>query len=367
MLKLSGACDDNSPIEIIVSVYDIIIINELIDCHNNSFNYEKRISFLYPHGDWEITIQSKKSKVKSKIKVLPSRESSYYVITFLSPILGSYSRESSLKVTVKVTNAGRNVDDANVILWFFEPIELLNKGDGIYSRDINLRFNERLGNKKLIVTAESKKNNFYFGGEDSIDINIEKAKINIELLEPKEKFFELTDKIYFLVSVSYESGNFLDNNSFVIITFSDSNFFMKRTSNNLFEFSMSISKSGNFPFSILVYDSAGNNSYLSSNLHLSCSILCLIKIYGAYIISIILIIFILFYLFYERISIHIEEKLLEEEKKRINKLVEELQKEYFVRAVMPYSTYNKTLAEYKSKLAVIEEKERILKKRRDNL
>ena len=124
---------------------------------------------------------------------------------------------------------------------------------------------------------------------------------------------------------------------------------------------------GNKAFVINATDKAGNKGSLTVNLTFSCSAFCIIQLYGTYALVALVIALALFSLFYAKIRVYLDEKLVVSEKKKTQRLIEELQREYFGKAVMSATSYRRALAEYKAKFAELEQKEKQLLKKKESL
>ena len=81
-MEVSGQCQGE--VEITALNEGKAVFAETVECANNLFELNRFIGFLEPRGNWEITIADAEESVKKRVLIRPSRESGFFLISFLS-------------------------------------------------------------------------------------------------------------------------------------------------------------------------------------------------------------------------------------------------------------------------------------------
>ena len=374
-MKISGECVVNDFLDISGESSQGMVFSQNIVCSlSGNFELKREIDFLDPSGEWFLKVASSKTETKTRILINQGLESSYYLITFLSPAPGKYKRTSDLGVTVKVTDSGRVISDANVVTWLFDGLrtELENKGNGVYSLDGEIPFDAVLGMRNLTIIAKSVQGNNNYGGENSIVLEIEKSIIEIDVLEPSARTFDITNTVSFEIVPYYFNNKTLESQSFgptIVLQRGDRllDFVLDEDGKYFLTYQPEQADLGNRSFVITASDEADNSGTRTINITFTCSPLCLVQSYGVYVLVVLVIILSFFALFYSRIKLHIDLTNVRSEKKKSVRLIRELQKEYFSKGVMSAVSYKRALAEYKAKIVEFEQKEKQLTKSKENM
>lgn len=369
VIKISGDCKTELETKLTASLEEKIIFEEFINCSaGGSYIFEYATSYLDPAGNWLLVLSNKEERITKRAVVNPTSESAFYLIAFLSPTEGKYKRVEDIIISVRVTDAGIPVRDANLITWgpdgkkyYFE-----NSGEGLYNLEYEIPYNGKLGDWELLVLAQSQRNGTFFGGVNSLTLELVKAPIAIEVVEPEIHSYELIQKIPIKLNISYFNGKpikeEIDELSVVAII-GRKNIQLEKTEEGAYEllYEPEMSEIGSLVIRINALDDAGNDGVKVIDLVVTCSIACLLIKYGLYIIVFIVVLIIILSLFSSRIKYHLELRMLENEKKKTMDLIKSLQEEYFGGRVMPSKSYNRNLAQYKSRIAELDEKIKRLK------
>lgn len=364
-LNVFGECAPGSEVSLSAATGENnFVFSEILGCGmDGKYWFAREISFLDPSGDWVVSAKSGSEEEKSRIVVAQNRESSFYLVTFTSPVVEKIGRTSGINVTVKITDSGESVYDANVATWLLsgERVFLRNEGGGIYIMESVIPYDYALGKKDIVVTAESRQGGKVFGGEASTTIDIEKAVIDVNLLEPKARNFDLTSRVNFEVAATYPDGKAIEKialKPIAILQHADSNipFIENGNGRHVLSYTPLPSDSGNTSFTILVFDDAGNSGSESLNITFSCSPVCLVQTYDLFFLILLLITLPVLVLAGMKARKLFGERSTRDEKEKLEELVKELQEDYFKKAKITPSLYRKTLAEYKARIAELEQK-----------
>jgi hypothetical protein len=370
---IHGDCVVNDLLDVSAEAEEGTVFSVRTQCSlTGGFEIKRDADFLDPSGEWFLKVKSPKSEAKARIIISPKMESSFYLISFISPQPGSHHRTSAIELTVRVTDAGRPVADANVVTWLFEGTRqpLASRGNGVYSLESEIPFDAPLGKKMLTVVAKSRSGENIYGGENSISLQVEETTVDLELLSPAARNFDVTDDVVFEVMPYYASGRPADTFSGLAVSllYGDAVLDFRKTEKGTYLLSYRPSQSdiGNRAFAITAEDSAGNTGRKAVNLTFGCSAVCVIKSYAVYVLVALVVLLSIFAVFYSKIRFYFELKRTRSGSAKAERLIKELQKEYFGRGVMSASSYRKALASYKGRLTELRQKEKQLLREKEN-
>ena len=180
--------------------------NDLVFMHNfvatgsdYSFTYET--SFLDPSGDWLVSLDN---DVKL-ITVNPSRDSSSYLVSFISPVSRGYERTELINLTVNISQAGESVE--NAVVHSFDDsgnrIILTEFGSGVYSSGYKLAVNSVTGVRSLTVLALKDS----LGGQGVINITVNEARISLTIVQPELSEYSIGSLLTIKVKGEYPNGS----------------------------------------------------------------------------------------------------------------------------------------------------------------
>jgi hypothetical protein len=175
------------------------------------------IVFDRPDGDWLISVNAvdnrgnlSQTQENTNISVSTPVSWRYYTVTFLSPAPSTvYSRGSEVTVTVQITGSPEKVKGADVYLATpsGEIMTLTEGSPGIYSTMYVPGWDDPLGEWAVSVLGEKTVQGTYKAGTGSTSIDIAPASLQLELLEPSQRTFEIGKKVDMKVKVSYPDGS----------------------------------------------------------------------------------------------------------------------------------------------------------------
>ncbi|MBU0635844.1 hypothetical protein KKE06_02350 [Candidatus Micrarchaeota archaeon] len=179
---------------------------------NGSFLLEFESRFLDPSGEWVLLWVEADKRVF--ITMEPSAFSSRYVVTFLSPVPGTFERATTIPITVRVEQAGKIKPRALVVFWTptGEKKFLKHAGFGNFTGEFTVPFDQSLGQWELVVTAEDRSSaEEVFGGENRIQLEFSLAPLIIELVEPLPARVSQGETVFLPFSVHYLNEQALQN------------------------------------------------------------------------------------------------------------------------------------------------------------
>jgi hypothetical protein len=190
--------------------------------HITDGTYEENyyITFDKPEGDWTITVTAVDNhgnlgQVQENIGISVTIPASwkYYTVTFLSPAPGTVcSRGSEVTVTVQITGSPEKISRADVYLATpsGEIVTLTEGSPGIYSTTYIPEWDDPVGEWAVSVLGEKTVQDVYKAGTGSTSLDIAPANLELELLEPDQRTFEVGEKVNVEVKVSYPDGSPVD-------------------------------------------------------------------------------------------------------------------------------------------------------------
>ncbi len=282
-IQLNGECKTKSILDLNIVMNEKKLFEEKITCKNNSYDFNKQISFLDPSGKWKISVLENESKevVEKEVNVRNSKESKFHLINFLSPQQITVSRTQDIKISVKITDAGKEVENGEVNFWTpkGERKKLEYRGNGTYLADYEIPFDAVEGKWGLIVTSNSLDENNFSGGEEKIEIEIQKQKINLKLLEPFESKFNIGEEVKFKVKANYANEKKIVSGK-MQVAFNEKTFDANKLNEEEFVFSIFLDGSLNEEvkgITLKVEDKAGNVGELKTDIIVSGKLFWLAK------------------------------------------------------------------------------------------
>jgi hypothetical protein len=355
-LLIEGECDLNGQVNIIASNNERMIFNKFVDCSFNSFNYSHFIDFTDPSGAWTIKAIEKTNEKKISVRILHSKESKLLNIEFLSPSSGKHFRGENVSLSVKVLNAGKGFDDAVVFFWDLhgEKHQMENKGKGVFTAGFKIPLNAPLESKKIVVVVKSFDG--LLGGEEELEIEIEKAIIVLEILKPTLKNFDVGSFIGFKVRAVYNNGEALDGGR-VLIKVNEREIELKNESKELFEggFTPKEEDLGSLTVKIIAKDAFNNSSEKEVLIVVREKIpkeLINLVLYITFIVVLLIVGWIFFSKYKKNAELN---KKKFEEKRVIQKLISELKKDYYDKGIIDKKTFKEKMLEYNERLRKLEE------------
>ncbi len=186
---------------------------------NGTFEYRYKTSFFDVEGNWTIEVIANdkygNSGIEKKSVLLKLvSEGGFYNVKFLSPPPNFvYKRGESIKLTVEVEKDGSKVVGSNFT--FRNPdgslLFLKEVSPGIYSADYKIDFDAPYGSLPLYVVGFKEVENTTLTGAAQLPINVEKAKITLDILSPLKDELIVGKPVEVIVKASYSDGSTPEN------------------------------------------------------------------------------------------------------------------------------------------------------------
>ena len=342
----------------VISAYDgsnIIFAHEFTASGSDySFVYES--TFLDPSGEWLISLGS---DVKS-INVNSIRDSSSYLVSFISPVSRGYERTELINLTVNVSMAGESINSA-VVHSFDESgsrITLSEVGGGVYSGEYKLGVDSVTGIRKLVVLALKEG----LGGEGVLNITVNEARIALSIVQPELNEYSIGSLLTVKVKGEYPNGSlqgFTVNASYgdvsVPLVFSDG-FYVG-------EYKLTPIDAGLKTLMIGAFDDYGNGGTVSKKISGSnLLVYYLVSNIGYIIIGGIGVGVVVFFA-NKKISGTINVKRLADKKDELLSKKKKLQEDYFVNSSISKEIYDEDTSKIDEELNIISAKLRNIKKK----
>jgi hypothetical protein len=367
-LYFFGSCTPGTELQISALTGIKKVFFEEINCSlQGKYFFEFNSSFIDPSGQWSVILDSAEGSVKKTVDVLPARNASFYLISFLSPPSREISKASDLDLAVKVTDQGKPVNEAEVYFFdlFGEKKKMEFVSDGVYSFKYELPFNLETEFWNLLVLAQKKENQEIIGGSNEINLSLINALILVEFIEPLFDSHDLSvnQRIPIKIKATYLDGKPVIN-PIINLNVNGRIFPFNSISENEFylEFIPEISDLGSIVLTVNAVDTAGNTGNNSKVIQTKGELIFILKqnILLILFFSIVLIALILF--FSNKFISTKSLKSLELKEKELIQKIKSLQEDYFLNQKINPIDYKKILAEYNSKLALVQKKLSDLKK-----
>lgn len=319
-----------------------------------SFVYES--TFLDPSGEWVIGLGS---DVKS-VNVNPVRDSSSYLVSFISPVSRGYERTELINLTVNISMAGESVSNA-VVHSFDESgarFTLMEVSGGVYSGEYKLGVDSVTGVRKLVVLALKDG----LGGEGVLNITVNEARIALSIVQPELSEYSIGSLLTVKVRAEYPNGSllgFIVNASYgdvsVPLVFSDG-FYVG-------EYELSPVDAGLKTLLVSAFDDYGNSGSFSKKISGS-------NLLAYYLVSNLLYIIlgaagvsVLVFFVNKKISGTINLKRLADKREELLSKKKKLQEDYFVNSSISKEIFDEDTSKIDEELNIISAKLRNIKKK----
>ena len=213
-LDVNNKSISNSTINVSVSYSDFQRSITTKTDANGNFSQNYYVGFLDPEGNWSLRIDARDTLgnsgfLTSIIPVKTPPEAAFYYIKFTTPLIGlTYTRGDKIPISVEVSEGSMPVSDAN--LSFRVPsgeiLDLKESAPGVYTGEYVLGFDEPYGNHTIEVFGYKTENKILKGGTGVISLNVNPAKLKMELLSPQIKQFTAGQKVKITTRISYPDG-----------------------------------------------------------------------------------------------------------------------------------------------------------------
>ena len=341
-------------VEVEVTAYSEgrIVFSKKAPVKNNGFRLEYETGFTDPAGEWKIVARDGLNSKEKAVSVLETRGSSFLSMVFLSPAPTAFRRTETIDVSVKVSDAGSLLGEANVFFWGAdgEKINMPHTEEGIYSVTYRIPEEGAVGLWDLTVVASHRKIGETIGGEGKIRLYVEESPLSIVLVEPVNKEFYFDKPVEIKVEILYYDGSRMTDGN-VLVALSQvqeyGSFPMDLTPDGLFVVSVPLMLFENQILSVHFEASDAHDNSVDQIISFEPRdyIIYFVK-ENALVIGVILIVVVgLAFIIYARTRGHLSKKVLLTEKKRLYALKKKNQQNYLVERSISRKDFDKRDAE----------------------
>jgi len=336
---------------------------------NKEFSFRHFISCTDPSGDWIINIKDEyEEEQQIRIYVNSSVQCEFLRVDFISPSSSSYFRTQKFDVRVKLTDAGKEVNNAEVYFWDFfgDKKRMYFESNGIYYFEgVEIPVDAEIKKWDLMVVSVSgdKEKN---GGSNIVSFDVTKVPIDLKLINPAIKEFTFGKILLLKVKPVYPDSSpaqevkvWVEYNGMKFDLEDDSlgNYFIDIPTEDL--------NAEIFYLNVFAEDIYGNSGNLSLNLEPKGQLYFYIAQNAiVYIFPIIFIVYVLFVSFKEG-NVFVKRLLLKRKKKKLLILMKKMQDDYFNRQIISREIYLKQFDDYNRELDQLENRLTELQKKQE--
>jgi hypothetical protein len=341
-------------VEVEVTAYneERIVFSEKVPVEGSGFYLEYETSFTDPTGEWRIVAEDGLNSKEELVTVSETRESSFLSLVFLSPAPTTFRRTETIEVSVKVSDAGSPLSEAQVYFWGADgdKISLSHTGEGIYSKTYRIPEDGISGPWNLTAVASHRKIGETIGGEGKIALYVEKSPLTIVLVDPVNLEFYFDKPVEIKVNVLYYDESTMSDGN-VLVGLSQVNdygsFPMKLSKDGLFTVSVPLMLFENQILSVHfeASDIYGNSSDQIIGFEPRDYLIYLIKANILIIGVVIIVLAGSAFLVFTKTKTHLDKKTLFAEEKRLYALKKKNQKNYLVERSITRVDFDKRDAE----------------------
>jgi len=335
------------------------------------------ITFDKPEGDWSISASAEdnrgnlgQSSENVTVSVSIPAAWRYYTITFLNPPPSTVcSRGSEVTVTIQITEGAEKISGADVCLAtpLGEIITLTEGSPGIYSTTYVPKWDDPVGKWLVSVLGEKTVQGTYKAGTGSTSLNIVPADLELELLEPSQRTFEIGEKVDVKVRVSYPDGSPVDGAIVIADSSNGENLALSNEGEGIYRgvYSTSSNDLGAWELTVSAVDAYGNSgtsSKVSLNVGEPSPLSYPIRYWWITIPAVLACALIPIPIVVKKLRIR-KLKLIKSEIDATEKLRRELPKRYFVKGAISRDIYDSLMHQSMEKLMKLKKEARKLKER----
>jgi hypothetical protein len=354
---VSGECD--ADVEVRMLSAKRMVFEGNAECRDHAFELSYEIAFSDPAGAWNIAVSSGDRDETERVIVKPVRESQFFIITFLSPSREIYARGEDLNMSVRVTDAGEEVESASVFTWgaLGEKMELAYLGEGIYFLHYSIPPDAPTGQWNVVVTAEKNAGERTFGGENSKILSIEKALIPIAFAKPAVKSVQAGETLEIEVKATYPNGSLLRSPS-AALSFDGRTCEMHDNNNGFFACSLEVeaAQAGVRQILVEISDEFGNTG--KSGMDITVGIGAASVLLGILPAAVVLLAaaFAAWFFALPRMRQKRESRFLGKEGKELEAKIRKLQEDYFEKGSVGKEEYRRRIAGLEAELEEVKKK-----------
>jgi hypothetical protein len=357
-----------SAVELTISDGNILLAARELIPDNNIFTFTYLSDYLDPSGDWEVKAVNEENSAVKTIRVDTPPTGAYYLITIFSPSSGIHRRAKDLEINVGITDAGEPVTNARVAAYgaLGEKLRLEPVSEGVYSLRYSLPFNAPLEGWNLIVTAKKGRASALRGGESTISLGVAETPILIELIRPGKQFLTLGERTLFLLRPAYFNGRLADESAELSAVINGINLDFNRQDEGLYSAYYTSGAVGDLRIEFSAADSALNRGSRVVTLVVGGWAEFFVRSYWPYMLILAAILAFIIYKAQSGIIYTYRLNSLSKEREKIQLMLKKVQEDYYKNGTIDRAAFDGASANYKRKLAEIDEKMKFYTRKQKN-
>jgi hypothetical protein len=358
-IDLNGFSSDKVSLVFIASPGEKKVLNSIVQPDSNgffSFNYF--IPCTDPVGQWKVIVSDAESEKELNFYVNSSVECEYLRVDFINPSSSSYFRTQKFDVRVKITDAGKVVDNAEVYFWDFggNKKRLYFEGNGVYFfEEVEISIDAEVKKWELMVTAFSPGQE-KDGGSNIVSFEIRKVPLQLQLVSPAIKEFNFGKPLDLRIRPVYSDDSPVSGIK-VWAEFNNQRAELEEISSGLYSVVINTADLNAEIFYVNVFaeDNYGNTGSSSFDFEPKGYLYFYIAQNAiVYIFPALFIFYVLFVSFKEG-RIFVRRALLKRKRKKLLILMKKLQEDYFNQQLISREVYTEQFDDYKRQLDQIEQ------------
>jgi hypothetical protein len=332
-----------------------------------------RISFGHPTGTWTILVNAAdglgNSGTASKNVSVAIPETHVYHVAILSPVGGlTYSRGEDIDISVNITEAGEGVENATVFLNTptGEKITLTDVSGGFYTGRYRLKWGDPEGTWWVSVEGKKTVDSTFRAGGSYINVVIEPAMLQVALLSPTERRFEVGQSIKVSAEVSYPDGTLVEDVIVTVTTPAGENLVLMYEAPGIYSADYVVTERDTGPWTLKVsavdlYGNAGEKSSVISIVPPS-PVGVLARYWWAFLAILVGVGVVSAYVVQKARFVGRLERV-RKEKREVIRLMKEAETKYYREGSITRDTFDELMRGYEKRAAELEREERVLKAR----
>jgi len=341
---------------------------------DGSFAENFQISYGYPEGQWTVEASAEDSSgnlgyASKTLSVSTPVGQSYYTVEVLSPVAGlSYSRGETIDISVRVTDGGTPVDNAEV--YFSTPegdsTQLQEFVPGTYTGQFTLGWDAPDGLWSISVECKKSTENVLKAGGVYVNVDVDPADLEITLLAPTDRSVEVGETLTIQAEVKYPDGTKVEDAIVSAVTVCENIFTLTYESPGIYTAQYTVKEEdvGNCFLEVAAEDLYGNDG--SDTIILSVQPRSTLGVLSAYwwaVLSVVVAAGIATGVIVSRSRFSQRLSKISAEKREIKKLMKEAEIRYYKEGSITRATFDEIISGHEKRLADLEKEERILKRK----
>ncbi|MBU2100758.1 hypothetical protein KKG83_00495 [Candidatus Micrarchaeota archaeon] len=325
---------------------------------NGFFSFNYFIPCIDPAGQWKVFVSDDESEKELEFYVNSSVECEYLRVDFINPSSSSYFRTQKFDVRIKITDAGKDVDNAEVYFWDFQGNKkrLYFEANGVYFfEEVEIPIDAEVKQWALMVTAFSPGEE-KDGGSNIVSFEIRKVPLQLQLVSPAIKEFNFGKPLDLKIRPVY-SDDFSASGIKVWAEFNNQRTELEEISSGLYSVVINTTDLNAEIFYVNVFaeDNYGNTGSSSFDFEPKGYLYFYIAQNAiVYVFPVLFIVYVFFVSFKEG-RIFVKRTLLTRKRKKLLILMKKLQEDYFNQQLISREVYNEQFDDYKRQLDQIEQ------------